>query len=248
MSQVHLSVVIPAYNEEHRILPYLQAVSSFLHEYGKPSEVIVVNDGSSDGTSRVVRQFQNQEPFIRLLELERNGGKGLAVRQGMRDAKGTLCLFADADGSTPIQEVLRFEAALEKGADLVVGSRALAAQDPQFTLKTRWHRTTLGNLFNWCVQRLSVPGIHDTQCGFKMFRKEVAQDLFSVAQISGFGFDLELLFVAQQRNYRITELPVNWSERSGSKVQVLRDGIGMFRELFTIRKNHSLGLYKKIVP
>lgn len=248
MSDMHLSIVIPAYNEEHRILPYLQAVATFLHEYGEPSEVIVVNDGSSDATASVVRQFQNQEPFIRLLELEHNGGKGLAVRQGMKDAKGTLCLFADADGSTPIQEVTRFEAAIEQGADIVVGSRALAAQDSQFTLETRWHRTTLGNLFNWCVQRLGIPGIHDTQCGFKMFRKEVAQDLFSIAQISGFGFDLELLFVAQQRKYRIAELPVNWSECSGSKVQVFRDGLGMFGELFTIRKNHSQGLYKKILP
>ena len=243
MSDMHLSIVIPAYNEEQRIMPYLQEVATFVHDYGKPTEVIVVNDGSVDATASLVRQFQNQEPFIRLLELERNGGKGLAVRQGMNDTKGTLCLFADADGSTPIHEVHRFESAIAQGADVVVGSRALAAKDHQFTLHTRWHRTTLGNLFNWCVQRLGVPGIQDTQCGFKMFRKEVAQDLFSVAQISGFGFDLELLFVAQLRSYRIVELPVNWSERSGSKVQVIRDGVGMFRELFTIRKNHAQGLY-----
>jgi dolichyl-phosphate beta-glucosyltransferase len=131
------------------------------------------------------------------------------------------------------------------GADLAIGSRFLASHDPGYRVKARWHRSVLGNLFNRVVQRFGIAGITDTQCGFKLFRDHVANDLFSLSRINGYGFDLELLYIAQRRGYRIEETPINWADQPGSKVRVLRDGLRMFGDLFTIRRNYRQGLYDK---
>lgn len=241
----YLSIVLPAYNEAHRLLPYLQTIVAYLGRRGLSSyEVLVVDDGSTDETGTLVERTGAQHPRVRLIRLSRNSGKGAAVRAGMQAATGALRLFADADGATPIEELDRLEAAIKDGADLAIGSRTLASRDRRYRVQARLHRTLLGNLFNWIVRRLGVRGIHDTQCGFKLFRDTVARDLFSVARTDGYGFDLELLYVAQRRGYRIAEVPINWTDQPGSKVRVLRDGVHMLRELLAVRRNDARGLYR----
>jgi dolichyl-phosphate beta-glucosyltransferase len=240
---VALSVVIPAFNEARRLPSYLHSVAAYLNGRGLSHEILVVDDGSTDDTARLIEQAGTQHRTIRLIRLPRNSGKGAAVRAGMQFAQGELQLFADADGATPIQELERLEAAVKNGADLAIGSRTLASRDSRYQVRARLHRTLLGNLFNRVVRRLGIRDIHDTQCGFKLFRKSVAQDLFSVARIDGYGFDLELLYIAQQRGYRIAEVPINWTDQPGSKVRVIRDGFRMLREMLAVRRNHARGLY-----
>ncbi|MDE3224118.1 MAG: glycosyltransferase family 2 protein [Nitrospirota bacterium] len=240
-----LSVIIPAYNEAQRILPYVQHITAYLDQRNQPYEILVVDDGSRDETAAVVEQFQAQHQAVRLVRLPTNRGKGHAVRTGMQQAQGELRLMADADGATPIQELERLEAAIHNGADLAIGSRPLAYSDARYKVQVRWHRSWAGNLFNWFVQRLGIPGIRDTQCGFKLFHANVARDLFSVSRIDGYGFDLELLYVAQRRGYQIAEVPINWADQPGSKVLVLRDGFRMFRELLAVKRNDAKGLYER---
>lgn len=240
---VSLSVVIPAYNEARRIPAYLQSVVAYLDGRGQSYEILVVDDGSSDETAALVEETGRRHGPIRLIRLPRNRGKGAAVRAGMRAAQGGLQLFADADGATPIRELERLEAAVNDGADIAIGSRTLASRDSRYRVKARLHRTLMGNLFNRIVRRFGIGNIHDTQCGFKLFRQSAAQDLFAEARIDGYGFDLELLYLARQRGYRIAEVPINWEDQPGSKVRVVSDGLRMLGELLAIRRNHARGLY-----
>jgi dolichyl-phosphate beta-glucosyltransferase len=237
------SIIIPAHNEALRILPYLRSITSYMQSRGQPYEVLVVDDGSTDATASVVETLAATAPEIRLLRAPLRQGKGAAVRRGMQAAVGHLQLFTDADGATPIQELARLEEAVARGADLAIGSRTLASRLPDYTVQARLYRTMLGGLFNSIVQHSGLRGITDTQCGFKLFRQAVATDLFGISSIDGYGFDLELLYVAQQRGYRIAEIPVNWSDRPGSKVRTLRDGLTMLRELAVIRRNGAKGYY-----
>ncbi|HJU06837.1 MAG TPA: dolichyl-phosphate beta-glucosyltransferase [Nitrospiraceae bacterium] len=239
----NLSVVIPAYNEAERILPYLTNITSYLNRRGQPYEVLVVDDGSHDDTAVRVSAFRLDEPAVRVMRLPRNTGKGAAVRMGMLEARGDLRLIADADGATPIEELERLESRVRHGADLAVGSRSLASQDRRYSVNARWHRSVLGNCFNGIVRRLGVNGISDTQCGFKLLRGTVARDLFSVGRVNGYGFDLEILYVAQRRGYRIAEVPVNWNEQAGSKVRIVRDGMQMIRDLLAVRHHYQQGYY-----
>lgn len=241
---LYLSVVIPAYNEAGRILPYLREVTGFLTGRGRPYEVLVVDDGSTDATAATVEAFSEQVPEVELLRLPIRRGKGAAVRRGMQAAVGEFQLFTDADGATPISELTRLETAIAAGAHVAIGSRALASQLPDFAVQARLYRTVLGGMFNAAVRQSGIRGISDTQCGFKLFRRAVAEDLFGVSTIDGYGFDLEVLYVAQRRGYRIAEIPINWSDQPGSKVRVLRDGLAMLRELAAIRRNDHDGLYQ----
>lgn len=240
-----LSVVIPAYNEQDRLLPYLTSITRYLSRRGHRYEIVVVDDGSQDETAQRVLMFASHSPATRLVRLPVNRGKGAAIQAGMQAALGDMRLMADADGAAPIEELERLEHALSDGADLAIGSRFLASRDDRYHVLARWHRTILGNLFNRVVQHVGLAGITDTQCGFKLFRRAIAVDLFSVARINGYGFDLELLYIARRRGYRLAEVPINWTDQPGSKVRVVRDGFHMLRELLAVRRYDAQGLYRQ---
>jgi dolichyl-phosphate beta-glucosyltransferase len=241
------SIILPAYNEELRILSYLRAVTAYFDAREEPYEVLVVDEGSQDRTAATIASLQTVCPRLQLIRLPDNRGKGYAVRTGMLAAKGTLRLFADADGATPIEEVAKLEAHLAAGADLAIGSRAV--REPTCSLHATWPRRMLGRVFNTLLKGMGVGGIADTQCGFKLFRVPVATDLFSIGQIDRYGFDGELLFVAQKRGYVIAEVAVNWADQPGSKVKVVRDGLRMVRDAWYMRRNYRYGLYgSPIVP
>jgi len=178
---------------------------------------------------------------VRLFRLPRNRGKGHAVRAGIVNSLGRLVLFADADGATPIQEVESLDAAIAIGADVAIGSRAL--QNTGVRVKAKLYRRVIGRSFHLLVELLTVRGIADTQCGFKLFRADVAQDLFSRTRMDGFSFDVEVLMMARRRGYQVAEVPVNWTHQPGSRVNLLVDSFAMALDLVTIRSNAVRGLY-----
>jgi dolichyl-phosphate beta-glucosyltransferase len=225
------SVVIPAYNEALRLPPFLDTVVAHFEGRGEPYEVVVVDDGSRDGTAQVIEA--RRYASVRIIRREINGGKGTAVRTGMLGARGAYRLFADADGATPIEELKRLEAPLVAGADVAFGSRAL--RDPGVSVVARRHRMLAGRVFNWLVARLGLEGVCDSQCGFKAFTGPAAERLFQALSTRGFAFDVELLLLAHAAGYRIVEVPVNWTDQSGSKVGVLRHGPGMLGEILRMR-------------
>ena len=237
-----LSVVIPAYNEELRLPSTVEAMQKYLSESGLNFEVIVVNDGSSDGTVAVVQDLARHNEDIRLLSYEINKGKGYAVKTGVLSAKGNLILVDDADGSSPIEEFLRLKKAIDDGADIAIGSRAKA--NPERKVRALVYRKYIGNIFNKIVQSLLLPGIEDTQCGLKLFKQDVAKDLFSCSLIEGYAFDVEILYLAKLRGYVVEEVAINWTNVAGSKVNVVRDSIFMLIETLKIAMNGFLGRYK----
>ena len=232
------SVVIPAYNEAMRLPAYLKEVVAYFDGRDQPYEVVVVDDGSRDATADCVRELSRLHPSVRLHALPQNRGKGCAVRTGMTVASGALRLMADADGATPIVEVKRLEAAMQAGADLAAGSRALP--DPSVVVRARAHRKLSGQVWSRLVRALGVSGVVDTQCGFKLFRGPVADALFRPLRTEGFGFDVELLLLARRRGYRIVEVPINWTDQPGSKVGVLKDGPRMLVQIVAARLRLAL--------
>lgn len=242
MAQV--SVIIPAYNEERRLPATLESAYKFLTAAGRTFEIVVVDDGSLDNTAAVVEEYARTHENVRLISYSPNRGKGHAIRVGMLASKGDLLLFDDADGSSPISELTKLAAAIDSGADLAIGSRA--KPDTDRTVKALAHRKYIGNTFNMIVQFLLLPGLYDTQCGFKMFKRAVAHDLFSVAHVDGYAFDVEVLFIARLRGYRVSEVAINWSNVEGSKVNVLLDSPRMLLEVLWIAAGAWFGRYKKL--
>jgi dolichyl-phosphate beta-glucosyltransferase len=240
-----LSVIIPAYNEERRLPATLESVYLFLSQSGHTFEILVVDDGSLDGTCDVVQEFASHHDGLRLVSYAPNQGKGCAVRTGMLAARGDYLLMNDADGSSPIEEVDKLLDALKGGADVAIGSRAKV--DPGVVVKAQLHRKYIGNTFNLIVQKLLLPGIQDTQCGFKLFKRDVAQDIFAVARLNGYAFDVELLYIAKLRNYKIAELAINWTNTEGSKVNVLTDSPRMLAEVLRITLGAWTGSYRKLL-
>jgi len=231
------SVIIPAYDEALRLPAYLAEVVGYFDGRDEPYEVLVVDDGSRDETAARVLDAQAAHSSVTLHRLAVNRGKGYAVRAGMRAARGDFRLMADADGATPIGEVKRLEAAIQAGADIAVGSRAL--RDPSVSRQVRLHRQLSGELFNFLVRRLGVLGVRDTQCGFKLFRGPAADQLFGELRTDGFGFDVELLLLARRRGYRVTEVAINWADQPGSKVGVWKDGPRMLVQILAARRRLS---------
>jgi dolichyl-phosphate beta-glucosyltransferase len=236
-----LSIVVPAFNEEDRLEPTLRSYLGYCRATARSVELIVVDDGSVDGTSHLVEQLAGEFPELRLIRLAENRGKGFAVRSGVVNARGRNVLFADADGATPFNEIERLEAALHDRNDVAIGSRAIAARDVRVNAKL--YRRIIGRVFHGMVETLTVRGVRDTQCGFKLFRGPVAHDLFSRMRMRGFSFDVELLMMAQRRGYRIAEVPVNWTHQPGSKVNLALDSMLMLRDLFIIRGRLFRGEY-----
>jgi dolichyl-phosphate beta-glucosyltransferase len=240
-AQPGLSIVVPAYNEQERLGPTIRSYLEYCRSRHLPVELIVVDDGSLDATSALVESLSGEYPEVRLIRLAENRGKGYAVRTGVVNARGQLVLFADADAATPLSELERLEAAIQGGADVAIGSRALAGEGVQ--VRARFYRRVIGRAFHLLVRTLTVKSVKDTQCGFKLFRGPVAHDLFSRMRMNGFSFDVELLMMAQRRGYRVAEVPVNWVHQPGSKVNLALDSIRMARDLFVIRGHHLSGEY-----
>lgn len=234
--QVYLSVVVPAFNEERRLPPTLIDIIDFFDRRSISYEVIVIDDGSTDSTAEVVRKFERVRSQVRLIQLPKNYGKGHAVRLGVLNSRGNRILFADADGATPIQEFDRLESAVSAGADIAIGSRALTSTDTK--VATSIHRRVLGRVFNKCVNLILLPTIADTQCGFKMFTRKTAMFLFRKQRADRFSFDVELLYMAHKANLNIKEVPINWTNVPGSKVNLVRDSLAMFRDVFRFRVVH----------
>lgn len=245
-SAQRLSIVVPAFNEAGRIVPTLREMLAALTQADRWGEVIVVDDGSTDGTAAVALALTAEDTRVRLIRLPDNQGKGYAVRTGVANARGDRVLFADADGATPIGELARLDAALDEGADVAIGSRALAARD--VTVATHPARRIAGRIFHQLVRAAGVRGIADTQCGFKLFTARAASDLFPRLRLTGYAFDVELMLAAQRREMRIAEVPVNWTHQAGSKVHVVQDGLRMARDVIRIRSYAVSGGYNSQLP
>jgi dolichyl-phosphate beta-glucosyltransferase len=232
---MQLSLVLPAYNEALRLPPYLEEVRKYLDaHYGSHYEVIVVDDGSADGLAQVLAGWSRDWPQLRSIRHPHNQGKGAAVRTGMLAAGGARLLFADADGATPIAEESRLAAAIAGGAHLAVGSRLIAAAGMR---RSRlWRRALLGRLFAAVSRRQFRLPIRDPQCGFKMFRREAGQRLFSLLREPGFLFDLELLVLARQLGYPTVEVPINWREIGGGHFHPACSSIRILAGLWRLRR------------
>ena len=227
-----ISIVIPAYNEALRLPATLDHVQRYLADSPLSAEVIVVDDGSQDGTAEVVRRRAAQWPQLRLISAERNAGKGAAVRLGMGAASGRYRVFSDADLSVPIEDMELLLETLHSGAGIAIASRAL--RDSRVELHQPWYRETMGKIFNKLVRLFVLGGVRDTQCGFKAFTGEVADRVFPPLQTRGFGFDVEVLYRAKQAGYKIVEVPTRWINSPQSRVHPVRDSLAMIRELLAI--------------
>lgn len=237
MSAPRLSVVIPAFNEEGRLPATLVRIREHLAGRGVAFELVVVDDGSTDATTEAARAVPGP---IQVLRHPVNRGKGHAVRTGMLAASGALRLMTDADLSTPIEELGRLEAALDQGFDVAIGSRALAGS--RIEVHQPAYREALGRLFNRLVQALLLPGLQDTQCGFKLFTAAAASAAFAACRLDGFCFDVEALYVARRRGLRIAELPVVWRNDAATRVG-LGGGAAAFLDLARIRLGAARGRY-----
>lgn len=239
--QPFLSIVIPAYNEEERIIPTIGALASHVSDLGFPWELIIADDGSKDNTVKLVEAlgFVN----LRVLKTPQNGGKGRAVQRGMLDAQGQYVLFADADNSTPIEEVSKLLDKLDKqGYQVAVGSRA--ADGAEEAKRSILRRVMSGGL-RWIVSNILRIHVKDTQCGFKMYTHEVAQRLHHAQTIMGFSFDLEILYLAFKMHYKVAEVPVAWVDSPGSKVDTRKEIQRFLRDMFKIKMNDFRGVYSK---
>ena len=239
MGDPFLSIVVPAYNEARRIRDTLKRVSQFKELKPYTVELIVVDDGSTDPTMEIVADF----PGFRLVRNDRNHGKGYTVRHGVLEAQGELILFTDADLSTPIEEADKLLSALQSsGADVAVGSRALERE--LIGVHQPWLRETGGRFFNLLVRAFTGLKLHDTQCGFKLFKRATTRRAFERMRIEGFGFDPELLFLVERAGGKIVEVPVRWNDHPATKVRFLRDSAEMFMDLIAIRWRASTGKYQ----
>lgn len=235
---IFLTVIFPAYNEAGRIASCLEKTITFLKDQPCTSEIIVVENGSTDATLQIARSFQSRFPSLQVIHLQQRG-KGAAVKHGMLLAKGSYRIFCDVDLSMPVEQVARFLQP-ELNADVIIGSRevpgAVRYNEPAY-------RHWIGRVFNGIVRILALPGIQDSQCGFKCFSERAAGTLFPLQTISGWSFDVELLYIARKLGFSIHELGIPWYHDAHSKVKVIRDSIQMFKDLLRIRLNDLQGRY-----
>jgi dolichyl-phosphate beta-glucosyltransferase len=234
-----LSIIIPAYNEEKRLPNTLEQVFRFLEEQSYTSEVIVVENGSNDRTHETAEEFTKQHKNLHVIHDEQRG-KGGAVQRGVREARGEYVLFCDADLSMPVEEINKFLPPALNDFDIAIASReapgAVRYNEP-------YYRHLTGRVFNMLIRLMVLPNLQDTQCGFKCLRAEVARDIFRFQTLTGWAFDVELLYIARHHGYRVIEIPIDWYFNADSKVRVLRDSWRMFVDLLVIRLNARRGLY-----
>src|SRR5713101_1158298 len=237
-----LSIIIPSYNEELRLPDTLERIAAYLSASGRNAEVLVVDDGSKDGTAAVAEYFRIKIPSLRVISNGVNRGKGYSVRHGMQEARGRIALFTDADLSAPIEEAGKLIVALET-YDVAIGSRAMDRS--LITVHESRFREFAGIIFNKLVRIILWLPFVDTQCGFKAFRRERCAIVFEQLTIERFGFDPELLYLARHHGLRALEIPVRWGHSPASKVSMLRDSLQMFIDVFTIRWNSLRGRYPR---
>jgi dolichyl-phosphate beta-glucosyltransferase len=239
------SIIIPAYNEGLRVSATLERVLAYIAERGWEAEVIAVNDGSRDKTAEIIRGFAEKNPRVQLLENPGNRGKGYSVRNGMLHAQGEILLFSDADLSSPIEEAEKLFAAITAGADIAIGSRWLRS-DLQ-TQRQPLYRQVFGRTFNLMLRVTLGLNFKDTQCGFKAFTRRAASTIFALQKIERWGFDPELLYLANKFGLKVAEIPVAWAHSEGTRINPLRDGTKMFLEMLKIRWNAISGKYRASV-
>jgi glycosyltransferase involved in cell wall biosynthesis len=239
----YYSIVIPAFNEKARIPATLEAVLHCIRDRQWKAEVIVVNDGSTDSTAQIVRDFARSAPEVRLMENPGNRGKGYSVRAGLLAAQGEVVMFTDSDLSSPIEEAALLFAAIAEGADIAIGSRWLESN--RQTQRQPLYRQFFGRCFNLVTRMVMNLPFADTQCGFKAFTRQAAQTVFQLQTIEGWGFDPEILFIAGKRGLIVKEVAVTWAHDERSRVSYLRDGLKMLRELASIRFKAFCGRYNK---
>lgn len=239
MSKPYLSIIIPAHNEAERLPPSLQKIDTFLNTQGYLAEVLVVENGSSDETLRIAQGYAARMPNLRVLH-EEERGKGLAVKQGMLEAKGKYRFLCDADLSMPIEQVNRFLSPALEMVDVAIGSREVPGakrfDEPSY-------RHLIGRMFNTMVRWILLPGLQDTQCGFKCFSAEVAEKVFPLQTLKGMSFDAEVLFIARKKGFQVQEIPIDWYFNPDSRVRLFQDSLHMALDLLLIRLNAVLGRY-----
>jgi len=232
-----ISVVIPAFNEERRITPTLDKLIAFFFTKHCKYEIIVVDDGSTDKTSEIVQSFSSNNPSVKLIRFSNNNGKGFAVKAGMLSATGDLLMFMDADGAAEISDIEKLVNAIQSGADIAIGSRAI--KDKNINISTKFLRAFLRKVLNLIVRLFLFKDIYDTQCGFKMFTKEAAKFLFERQQLSGYGFDMELLFLANRKGFKIKEVPISWRAVPKGKLNPFWDSFRILADIIRIKKLYS---------
>lgn len=243
MSKPFLSIIIPAHNEESRLLPSLAQIDRYLQTQAFTAEVIIVENGSRDRTFEVAQDYAREHTYLKVFRSPENQrGKGLAVKQGMLAAAGEWRFICDADLSMRIDDLARFLPPEADGYDIVIASReapgASRVDEPEY-------RHLMGRVNNFIIKRAAIRDYEDTQCGFKMFRGAVAEDVFAVQRMNGIGFDVEILFIAKQRGYRVKEVPITWYFDPYSTMRLWDDSVRMLREIWQIRRNWRQGLYEK---
>jgi dolichyl-phosphate beta-glucosyltransferase len=242
----HLTVVIPAYNEQERLKRFVPGIVEYLRGKELEFEIVVVNDGSRDDTAQTARELARSFPMLRLIDLQPNRGKGGAVKAGMLDARGEFVLFTDADQSTPIMETDKLLVKLERnGYDMAIGSRGVPGaevEQPQV-----WYRALAGKLFGVGTKLFCIRGIYDTQCGFKAMKREVAQKVFSRVTSNSAIFDIEMLVVTTREGYRVAEVPVKWVHDPDTRIPYnLRRALSIWAELLRIRHVQRVGWPPKV--
>ena len=234
-----LSLIIPAHNEESRLPDTLEQIIGFLAKQSYTSEIIVVENGSTDRTYEIAHEFAKNYENVHVIQNDWRG-KGLAIQRGIKEAKGEHLFMCDADLSMPVEEISKFLPPQLQNVDVAIASReapgAVRYDEP-------YYRHLTGRVFNWLIRLLVLPGLQDTQCGFKCIRAQVAGDIFRYQTLTGWAFDVEMLYIARRHGYRIVEIPIDWYHNADSKISVLRDSLRMFLDLLLIRRNARRGLY-----
>jgi len=236
-----LTIIVPAYNEERRLPATLPQMVAFAEAQSYPVEVLVVDNASTDRTAEVVRDVAAEHPVVSLLH-QPIRGKGAAVRKGVFASRGQYLFICDADLAMPVEQVTRFIPPALTDFDVAIASREAAGA---VRYNEPWHRHLMGRVFNMLVRLLAVPDIQDTQCGFKCFRREAAEDIFGVQVLDRWAFDVEVLYIALQRGYRVVEVPIDWHYGEGSRISPLRDSLDMLRDVLRVRRNGRAGLYER---